>query len=49
MDELVENCFTKCQDDANIADMEITRENKYFVLYKKTNGMFPAVEETPTA
>ena len=38
--------FTKCQDNANIADMEITCENRYFVLYKKTNGMFPAVEDT---
>ena len=37
--------FTKCQDDASIADMDITRENRYLLLYKKTNGMFPLKED----
>ena len=37
--------FKKCQDDAFIHDLDITRDNKYFVVYKKTNGMFPAQED----
>ena len=36
--------FLKCQYDACIADMDITRENQCLILYKRTSGMYPTKE-----
>ena len=33
--------FRRCQDDACIADMDITRENRFLILYKRISQFYP--------
>ena len=35
------NFFRRCQNDAYIADMDITNENSYLILYKRTSQLYP--------